>query len=94
MASEAAGMVVLDDLNAARDPMLRRAPPEFWERLARGLRHSEPLGSFQEADEFFQRTREHLVVAAQLHLCFERARDVVKSDFQFAFSSKQQECRA
>jgi predicted RNase H-like HicB family nuclease len=41
MLQEAVGMVVVDDLQAGRDPRARRAPEEHWQRMSKMLDSAE-----------------------------------------------------
>lgn len=41
MLNEAVSMVVIDDLDAGREPRSRRAPEEFWQRLSKMLDRAE-----------------------------------------------------
>ena len=43
MLMEAVGMVVVDDLEASRQPRDRRAPQVYWDRLTRMLDHAKKL---------------------------------------------------
>lgn len=64
--TEAVAMTVVDDLQNGLDPNERRAPAEFWDRLAHVLKHGEQVKiSELKGDSKF-------VLAAQVTLVLER----------------------
>jgi predicted RNase H-like HicB family nuclease len=64
--TEAVAMTVVDDLQNGLDPNERRAPAEFWDRLARVLKHGEQVKiSEVKGDSKF-------VLATQVTLVLER----------------------
>ncbi|HET7502088.1 MAG TPA: hypothetical protein VFK02_13820 [Kofleriaceae bacterium] len=63
---EAVAMTVLDDLHAGLDPCDRRAPDEYWGRLANVLKHGEQVRLADVKSDC------KLVIATQATFVFER----------------------
>jgi hypothetical protein len=70
MARAAVEMVILDDLNARREPTERSAPPEEWLEVERRLAAASPRSL--RLSEVFEREKDFRVVLAQMLLTFER----------------------
>jgi predicted RNase H-like HicB family nuclease len=73
--TEAVAMTVIDDVQNGLDPGERRAPSEFWERLAQILKHGERV---KISDLSGNRK---VVVATELTLILERIRPDSAGDF-------------
>lgn len=74
MAREAVEMVILDDLNAGREPTLRAAPPEEWEAVYRLVRSSGP--KLYTLEELFANERKLTFALAPLILNVEAVPNV------------------
>jgi predicted RNase H-like HicB family nuclease len=73
--TEAVAMTVIDDVQNGLDPGERRAPSEFWERLAQVLKHGERV----KISELTGNRK--VVVATELTLILERIRQDNAEDF-------------
>lgn len=72
---EAVAMTVMDDLQAGLDPCERRAPDEYWVRLAKVLRHGEQVRLSDVRGD------RKLVIATQATFVFERKLKQNNNDF-------------
>lgn len=81
MAGEAAGMVVVEDLKADRDPLTRRAPAECYAELASIVMRNTPIN--MPLKDMPQDPS--LVVLAQMYLMVERRE--VRTDVPFAMKA-------
>jgi hypothetical protein len=75
--SEAVAMTVVDDLQNSLDPNDRRAPAEFWDRLAHVLKHGSPVRISDVTPGG------KLVLATQMTLVLERAQQSADDFSQF-----------
>lgn len=73
--TEAVAMTIIDDVQHQLDPGERRAPSEFWDRLAQVLKHGERVKISELSG-----TRK-VVAATELTLVLERIRNNNAEDF-------------
>jgi len=64
--TEAVAMTVVDDLHNGLDPNERRAPAEYWDRLAQVLKHGSQVSLSEVTGDA------NVVLATQVTLVFER----------------------
>lgn len=73
--TEAITMTVMDDLHHGLDPTGRRAPAEFWERLAHVLKHGHQVKLSEVTGE------RKIVLVTQVTLVLERLQQDSTEDF-------------
>lgn len=78
MILEAAAMTIEEDLNSGRNPLERRAPPEFWQEMERIITGGRPT-SLKEVLSGKERWK---ALALQVLLRFDRAHQVEAQEFQ------------
>ncbi len=63
---EAVGMTLADDLKAGRDPLQRRAPPEYWAELAEIQRSGDPFIVSRDSLQFQSQSMDAMAVQVRV----------------------------